>query len=148
MCSHKTHTQRPHTRAFEYLLDVCAHVCTDANTQHTHAGLHTLYTCAQRMCPPTTVEGDADTPTAPPTHAHQHNPQAPPHSHTTAPTQSSTHEHTSTPSHSYTHSGLCSTPYTQPMGWQVTVSGRVTSQRSPQRRSLTATSLEPPHLLR
>ena len=71
------------------------------------------------MCPPTTVEGDADTPTTPPTHTHQHNPQAPTHSHTTTPTQSRTHEHTSTPSHSYTRSGLCSTPYTQPTGWHV-----------------------------
>ena len=52
MCSHKTYTQRTHTRAFEYLLDVRAHVCTDANTQHTHAGLHTLYMCAQRIVRP------------------------------------------------------------------------------------------------
>ena len=123
----------------------CMHRCK--HPAHARRPAHIIHVCTEN-CPPTTVEGDADTPTASPTHAQQHNPQAPPHSHTTAPTQSSTHEHTSTPSHSYTRSGLCSTPYTQPTGWQVTVSGHVTSQRSPQRRSLTATSLEPPHLLR
>ena len=84
MCSHKIHTPIRDIHTCTEIPARCVHTCMYRckHPAHTCRPAHITHVCTQRMCLPTAVEGDPDTPTTPPTHTPQHNLEAPTRSHT------------------------------------------------------------------